>query len=255
MESPPAASWRGVYLANLVSLAIVLGFGVRPLAAAIEVRGRVAALLHVPPWPVYAGALLLAAVALALEAVARVRGLPPERRVFRLLPVVSVVFLAVHVFVVPNCFWPVPMDELVVGQFAETNPEVLAAKDGRFETEPAAVFAALETYPAPFVGRDGDPLRKWHVVVRTACAGPVTEVPAGLEAGSLIYCVSPERTQAWLTPISVAGSLAGPPAIPVVRGKPGVIALRLDPAARPALAPEPDEPDPGHAPQPGAPIP
>lgn len=208
------ATWGTVLWSNLAALAIVLWFCLRNLALALEARGKIAALLAVPPLWLYGPALALAAAALVAAAVARLRGLPADRPHFRLLPILAVILLAVEVFAVPRYQLPLSSDELVAAQAAMLDPAAFAEPDGLFTVDGARVSGGLGALEAPFVGRDGAPLGKWRPAVRADCAGAVTELPAAVDVGAVVYCVSADRTRAWLSFVGLEG----------VGGKPRVVA-------------------------------
>ncbi|MBI5548893.1 MAG: hypothetical protein HY901_33850 [Deltaproteobacteria bacterium] len=252
--SSPEASYRGVLAANLVSLAIVGWYGVRYLDVALEVRGKVASVFSVPPWYLYSGGLALAAIGALVGAAARIRRVPPQRQVYRLLPVLAVAFLGLHVFVVPPCLLPVHADQIVAAQLEMVESESLLAKDGRFTSQPEQVASALSSYSPPFVGRDGQPLGRWHVMVHSACTGPLSEAPAGTDPGTILYCISTDRSKVWLHALGTGDSLAGGPAFVRAEGRPAVLALSLPSASLPeAASPEAATTSPGEAPDASAP--
>jgi hypothetical protein len=234
-------SYRGVLWANLVSLVILLWIGVRFLAVAIEARGRTAALLAVPPWYLYAPALLIGAAFLVVGLIARLKRLPPQRRVYRLLPVLSVVLLGVHVFVVPPCLLPFAADEIVVAELASVEGESLADQEGYFLADPGPLAAATERFSPPFVDANGEPLAHWRVVTSAGCQGPLATAPVGTEAGALLWCVSADRAHAWLTAVGLGAATTGAPAVVKSNGEPAVFAFE-----RSAPIPtSPDSPDAG----------
>jgi len=154
--------------------------------------------------------------------------------------VLAVVVLAVEIFAVPRCRLPLPADEIVYAQASLLEPEAFVEEDGLYTTSADKVQAGLGPYEAPFLGRDGEAMGRWRAVVRTACAGPVAEVPAAMEPGALLYCVSADRTKAWLSFVGLKG-LAGEPRI--VREEEGGATLAWE--SPPKREPEAGEPVPG----------
>lgn len=240
--STPTVSYRGVLAANLIAIALIAGVGTRYLTIALQARGRVAALFAVPPWALYAAALLTGAAALGTAIVARLRRQPPERRVYRVLPLVAVVFLGVHLFVVPPCLLPLKPEVLIDAQLRDLEPELLADEEGKLTTHPARVAAALGPARPPFVGPDGEPLRRWTVVTQTGCLGPVRTLPSGLDAGTLLYCVAPDRAKAWISPVGTGGTIVGGPALVRVKGDVLTVALELSAPGSAKRGPEPAAP-------------
>ncbi|MGC4116610.1 MAG: hypothetical protein QM765_18970 [Myxococcales bacterium] len=242
-----AATYKTALWSNLVSLAIVLWFCLRELDLAFEARGRVAALLALPPWWLYAGTLLLSAAALVAAVVSRVRRLPPDRPPYRLLPVIAVLLLAVQVFAVPQSRLPLPADEVVLAQASLLEAESFVEEDGLFTTAPERIQAGLGPFEAPFLGRDGEPLGHWRPVVRTNCAGPALEVPAAMEAGTLLYCVSSDRTNAWLSFVGLEGLAGSPRVVQLDEG--GATVSWEQPKKKAPPEPETPEPSPSEPPK------
>ncbi|HEY3449148.1 MAG TPA: hypothetical protein VGK67_22515 [Myxococcales bacterium] len=232
------ATYGTALWSNLVSLAILLWFCVRNLSLALEARGHVAALQSMPLWWLYGATLLLAAAALVAALVAALRRLPPDRPPYRVLPVLAVLLLGVEVFAVPQSRLPLPADEVVFAQASLLEPEAFAEEDGLFTTSADKVLSGMGPFDAPFLGRDGESMGRWRPVVRTGCTGPVTEIPAAMDAGALLYCVSADRTRAWLSFVGLEG-LAGNPRVVQAEEGGATLYWARPPKTSPAGPPEP----------------
>lgn len=248
IPSPTPVTYKSVLAANAVSLAVLLWFSLRHLAAASEARGRVAGLEALPPLWFYGPELALAIVAAALVLGAWLRKRPPEHKLFRVTPVAAVVALALQAFVMPSYFLPFPADALALTQLADAEPSPYLEDDGLFTVDPARVAAAFGEVDTPFLDRDGKKQGRWRAIVQKGCAGAVTELPSGVEAGTVLYCVSADRTRAWLSAVVLQG-LAGPPRLLMAGPQPAIMELERPPGS-PRLAPA-TAPDPGGA---GGPI-
>ncbi len=239
--SPAApASFRGVLATSLVSLLVLLWYGVRYLSLALEARGRTAALIALPPWWFYVLVLLATLVATAVAVAAKLRRLPADSRSYRLLPVAAVLVLAIQTFLVPPCQLPLPVEDVLAVQLSTLDAEALTI-DGRLPADPAKLDEMLdpEPYRPPFIGPDGNKLPKWRIIVRTGCTGPDLEVPAGVETGSLFYCLSADQKVAWVSVVGLGGSLTGAPAIATAGGQPLVAVLQVPDPEVANLPPEP----------------
>lgn len=77
---------------------------------------------------------------------------------------------------------------------------------------------ARENAGAAPLFKDGTRVEQWHVEVREGCGGPA-ESAGGAPAGTLVYCVAPNRRRAWITAVAVPlGKRFGAPEIISVEG-------------------------------------
>jgi hypothetical protein len=220
-------SWRGALWTNLLSFALVAWIAVRHLLIWRAARGaRTLALLAVPPWPAYACCLALALGLGGLVVAARLRRIAPEARVYRLLPAAAVLVVSGQVFVAPRYTLPFPADRIITSQLQLLAESLGPGEDGLLPAEPRGVLDAMPLAP-PFLV-DGQRMAAWRVLARSGCEAPILELPAGIEPGTLLYCTSPDRHQAWLTAVGLGNELAGKPALVRWQGAPAIARVDLD---------------------------
>ncbi len=223
-HSSAPAGLRGALWANGLALALLLWIGIRYLLIGLEVRSAsVVALTAIPPWPLYAGFVALAAALAGLVGLAVARRATPESKVFRLLPVASAICLSTHWFVLPTAVPPIALDQLAIQELADVPSLVTPDSYGLLPVDAEPIAAALRTLPCPYL-RNGQPMTPWALSVVRDCTGPIVELPPGIQAGTLLYCVAADRRKAWMSGVGTASSLIGRGLLQY-QGRPAMVAL------------------------------
>lgn len=257
MQEPrrPAFPW-GLAAGNLFALALGLAVAAENLWKWREgSRAEVSGLVALPSGAGY-GALTLAvagAAGAALFALARRR--PPGHRAYRLLPIAAAIAVFAHAFVLPQVEPAFPSNQIALTQMAMARDFLSAGQS--LPAEPGPVEEAFQDMRPPYLVR-GAPLARWTVLSRRDCAGPWLELPAGVRAGTILYCLSAKGDEAWMTAVGLGEGQFGEPSVVKMRGQPQV--ARLEPSAgngpaTPGAMPMQDDLPPGgsaRAPEPGA---
>ena len=175
------------------------------------------------------------------------RSRPPSWPSLRLLTIAIGSLLFLDFVVLNSRRSPLSSDEqslLAARFFAESaNNEAGAEAVPR---DPALLTSFLKGMGSvPFFVK-GERVAAWKLEVRERCAGPASE-PGQAAPGTLVYCVSNDRKQAWVTVVGTPqGQLFGPRAIVSTQdGWVGEVHVASPPEAEPA---------PGEAPAEGAPV-
>ncbi|MFN7131270.1 MAG: hypothetical protein ACK4N5_04260 [Myxococcales bacterium] len=211
--------------------ALLIGgwIAVRYLLLAAEVRNaQYVALSALPPLWVYALFCMFLAGTAAFVLRGWLRGDEPSARTWRLLPMASVLVIAVHVFVLPP-YQFLPAEQVVVENLSEL---VQRGVEGPIPEDPAELQQLLEL-PPPYL-KNGVQMEKWSVSVHKDCTGAIEQAPTGVEPGTLLFCLSPRRDTAWITAVGVAGEFTGPAAVLRVGGEPVIAELRQNAEGVPA---------------------
>ena len=186
-------------------------------------------------WP----ACVLAATGVGLGVLVwgLVRGRGGDFKGYRLLPILLVCALFVDLVLAEGQL-PLRSGDLSVLALEQVQEKAQALSDGRtVPADPAVLRSLLEGLePPPYLVR-GTRAAGWSLQVREGCDGPVLEAP-GLEVGTFLYCVGPERRSAWVTLVALPwGERFGEPSIFSMSGRP--YALVVEPPPPPEAEPEP----------------
>lgn len=175
------------------------------------------------------------------------RGRPPAWRPLRLLSVAVIALLFLDFVVLNSRRSPLSSQarsQMVVQLYADA-----VARESGMEAvprDPALLHAPLAGLgPVPFFAR-GEPVSAWKVELRERCAGPAAD-PGQAAPGTLIYCVSVDRKQAWVTLVGTAqGQVFGPRAVVSTgEGWVGEVNVTVPEAPEPAGPPVWESPTPG----------
>lgn len=244
MSGPTPKPWSW-WVADGVSLALLTWLYVGDLGDALAAKTAAVAAMRALPSPAFPSLALVVTFAAAVPAVvgvARRRG--AEFKGYRLLPIAALVLLFIDFFAIFGQRPPLGTVEQVSLALHRLAQEAMA------QASPVAVPEArvldgltASLGPPPYLVK-GEPLTAWRLETRTGCQGAATERGEAV-AGTIVYCVSADRSVAWLTAVGLpAGRVTGEPQV-VARG--GV------PVAAVVTSRPPDEPE--EAPEDGAPVP
>jgi hypothetical protein len=223
------------------------------LRDALRARGAEVSAFMSPPrlvWP----AVVLAATAVVLGIVlwGLARGRVEGFKGYRLPPILLVSALFFDL-VLAESQLPLHSEELAflaLRQFQE-RAEALSQGD-TVPARPEELQPLLADLGQPPYLVRGVRVPSWSLQVREDCQGPVQEAP-GLAVGTLIYCVAPGHTSAWVTLVGLpAGERFGVPSVLSVEGQPHVAVVRPPPPEEPEPLEAEETPFPG---LPGAPAP
>ncbi|MBK7862750.1 MAG: hypothetical protein IPJ65_29900 [Archangiaceae bacterium] len=192
------------------------------LLDAARARGsEVAAMSQLPSVPFAALLVGLSLVGGGLTGFGVLRRRDRTWRGYRVMPIVLVVGLFVDLFLVSANKTPFSSASRVAAAI-----EVFEQKANALAT-PGAVISDSESLGAllaelgevPYLAH-GEPLGAWQLKILDGCTGPRLERgEAG--AGTLLYCVSADRSQAWVTAVGLPlGERFGAPQVVTSGGEP-----------------------------------
>ncbi len=212
------------------------------LSDAARASSSEVAALSAMPSVAYAGAMVvLAAVGGGLTGVGVFTKRDRAWKGYRVMPIVTLVGLFVDVLIVSVDKTPFPSSQraAVAIQLVEQRAGELASPES-VPTDGAKLQEIVdELGPAPWLVK-AQPVPKWTLQVEQGCAGPrLDRGSAG--AGTLIYCVSADRSQAWITAVGLPREERfGAPQLVSSDGQPlvGVVQKRV---ADEAPVPPPEE--------------
>lgn len=174
------------------------------LSDAARASSSEVAALSAMPSVAYAGAMVvLAAIGGGLTVVGVLKKRDRAWKGYRIMPIVTLVGLFVDVLIVSADKTPFPSAQraAVAIQLVEQRAGELASPDS-VPTDSAKLQAIVdELGPPPWLVK-AQPLPKWTLQVEQGCAGPKLD-RGSAGAGTLIYCVSPDRSQAWITAVGL----------------------------------------------------
>ncbi len=238
----------GLAAGNLLSLALGLAVAAGNFWKSRQgARAEVSALLALPSAPAYGALTLGVAAAAAASLMALVRRRPAGHRAYRLLPIAAALVIFAHGFVLPPFEPPLPSNEIALAQLA-MGRDALSAEPA-LPAEPGPVEEAFHDMRPPYLVR-GAAVPRWTVLTRRDCDGPWLEPPAGVRAGTLLYCLAPAANEAWMTAVGAGPEQFGEPSVIKVGGQPQVAWLKPSPMSAPQ---PPSPPELGEAKPPAAP--
>ena len=207
---------RGTLIVNAVFFALLLWLYGGDLLDAFRIPSAEVAALTGPPNAVFAGVVLLLAVAcLAATLWGALSGKGGEFKGYRLLPIVGVVAIFVDLFLISSEKLPVSSADQLAYGLSEFRSAVQAKSSERTGvlTDEAALREELARLPSPPYMIRGVRPQAYTLQVRYDCDGPVNDAP-GAQAGTVIYCVSADRKKAWITAVALPiGEKFGSPTI------------------------------------------
>ena len=228
---PPPPNLKALLVGNILTLALSLWVGLGPLMQGWHqndspFRGTP----YSSPWPFYALSLaaILGIAAFALFRLIR-HGKNPADRAFRLTPIATVIFIAIHLLFIRAIQNPhLPPSMILSSVFATAAFNPLTSDDGLFPTEPRFYADAFAQTPPPY-WKNGEKLSRWNILVRERCTGPVDTRPGAVEPGTLLACLSEDRKIAWMSAVGLSHDLVGVPALVHARQKLLSVPLRIQP--------------------------
>lgn len=165
------------------------------------------------PTPFYAVCLGLAGLLGLFVLYRLIRfGLNREDKTFRLLPIAAVLILSADWFFIRAFEQPgMPADAVakITLRFLEARP--LVSEDGLFPKEPKFYADATAQFPPPY-WKNGEKLTRWNIRILEDCTTSVTQISMD-EPGTLIVCLSSDRTKAWISAVTLDRGSVGAPAL------------------------------------------
>jgi hypothetical protein len=211
---------RKILLANGGCLLLLAWLYGGDVSDALRARSaEVSAFTELPSLVRPAAVLVLGVLALGGVLWGLIRRQGDDYKGYRLLPIVLVGALFVDLVFAErrNPLSSLDLATLSLRAFQEQAQEL--ATPTSVPAEPAVLSPLLEKLGRPPYLVKGQPVSKYTLQVRQDCSGPVGEAP-GLQAGTLIYCVAPERKAAWITLVGLpAGQRFGSPAVVAANGE------------------------------------
>jgi hypothetical protein len=226
--SPARLSWL------IFAAAVLAGLGLLGDVARLSVQGRHAPVSHLIALPLLAfwipaGLLFVAAAVVGmLGMLGRV-----EPRLSR-LPLLALAFIGfVDLFILPDVRPMLPAYDVAVplSALAEELPQYTTA--GKLPTTVEELSPVAELLGSPSLLVDGVRPERWALVVRQGCSGPIESAP-GTQAGTLLYCVSPDATRAWISAVALNDTLFGQADVARSRGSVLSVEARAPVAANPS---------------------
>lgn len=221
------------------------------LLDALRARSAEVSAFLAPPsrgWPALVLVATLGALGVGLRGALTGQG--EGYKGYRLLPILLVCALFFDLVLAEGKV-PLPPEDVAMLGLRQVRDKAQALANGRsVPSDPAQLRPLVEGMGQPPYLVRGERARAWTLQVRSGCQGPVQEAP-GLEVGTFIYCVSPDRSQAWVTLVALPwGKRFGVPTIFSAEGEPYVMLVQPPPEPPPAVSPpspgeeEPAAPDP-----------
>lgn len=230
---------RKTLLGNALSLMAIAWIYGGDLSDAVRARtADVSAFMTVPSLERPAVVLAVAAVAALAFVVGLLQRKEEGFKGYRLLPIVLVGALFVDL-VLSESRTPLTSTDIAsmaLQRFHQSAQERTSALE--VPDDPRLLQSLLEELGRPPYLVRGESLPAYTLQVRKDCEGPVRDAP-GVRAGTILYCVAPERQGAWVTMVGLpADERFGPPAVVSVAGEARFLLVRPIPT---------DEAEPGTA--------
>ncbi|RKH42905.1 hypothetical protein [Corallococcus sicarius] len=218
---------RRTLVTNLLCLGALGWLYGGDLANALRIRAAEVSSFASPPSAPRAGVVLgLTVVALVVFAMGLLRKQPEGFKGYRLLPILLVGALFVDLVVAEGT---APLDAperaTVALQHFQEGAQRLATLEA-VPSEARVLQPLVDTLgPAPYQVH-GVPVGGYALQVRTGCEGPLRET-SGARPGTLLYCVSRDSRQAWVTLVGLPAEVRlGAPALFSLRGEPRIAVIR-----------------------------
>lgn len=226
-------------IANTVLLALVLFLYVADVWDWMRARTAEVSAMPQLPRAGYAGLVLGATLACLLVTLyGMFTDKPKEFRGYRLLPIVAIIGLFVDLFVLSVDTLPVPsphqaaiiLDAFAREASARSGPDQVVDDNG-------ALSDIMKDFNAPPYLVRGKPAEGWTLQIRHNCEGPVLDAP-GAQVGTLLYCVSKDRKQAWVSLVALPfEERFGSPRVMTQKGVPLAVVVEPIPEAEKAALP------------------
>lgn len=206
---------RGTIIVHVV-FGLLLGwlYGGDLLDAVRIPAAEVSAVTERPSVPFASIVLIASAASLGIAIWGVRKGRGSDFKGFRLLPIVGVVALFVDLFLISPGKLPLStsdqlrfvLEEFRVSIERKSSPQGVVTDEGLLRGE-------LARFGKPPLLVRGEPLTTYAVQVRHGCDGPVADAP-GVQAGTVIYCIAPDRKRAWITAVALpVGEKFGAPTV------------------------------------------
>jgi len=209
------------------------------LSDAIRARdAEVSAFSALPPLIPPAVVLVLGTFALGVVVWGMLRRRGDDFKGYRLLPILLVggLFMDLVFAERRSPLSPTDVASMSLQQFHGMAQEL--ATPEAVPAEPAVLHRLLEGLGRPPYLVRGQPATEYTLQVRQDCEGPVRSA-AGLQPGTFIYCVAPERKGAWITLVGLpAEQRFGLPDVLSVNGETRFLVVQ--PSVAEAVGPEGD---------------
>jgi hypothetical protein len=179
------------------------------------------------------------ALSAGLLAYGLAKGRAATWRGYRLGPIFGVVILFFDFAVLSSMRSPMRADERALWAVTALADGASQHASHRAVPDDRTLLASFleDLGPVPFFVR-GHRVPAWTLDMRSGCTGPATDA-AGDGAGTLIYCLAPDRKRAWVTLVGLPlGETYGSPAV-VSADEPWsqVVAVSEEPVGPPAPSP------------------
>jgi len=235
-------------VANVACLVVLLWLYGGDLVDGLRARNAEVSAFMTPPrviWPAVVLVALVGVLGVVLWGLVRVREQPEKFKGYRLLPILLVCALFIDLALLESQVPLSPEDVAImaVGQFEQRAQALVQGVT--VPSDPAVLRSVLEEMGQPPYLVRGTRAPAWSLQVRENCEGPIAQAP-GLEVGTFIYCVAPDRKVAWVSLVGLpAGERFGRPAVLSRDGEPyvGIVEPGLSDEPEPFQRPsEPSEP-------------
>ncbi|HEX8438704.1 hypothetical protein [Archangium sp.] len=214
-------------LANVACLLALLWLYGGDLLDAVRARSAEVSAFLEPPTMVWPAVVLVVTLGvLGVVAWGVGRGRPEDFKGYRLLPIVLVCALFFDMVLLESRVPLRPEDVAFMSVSRFQQQAQALANERAVPSDPAVLRPLVEEMGQPPYLVRGTRALAWSLQVRRDCQGPVTEAP-GLEVGTILYCVAPQRDAAWVTLVGLpAGERFGHPAVLSVDGEPHVAVVQ-----------------------------
>jgi hypothetical protein len=210
-------------VANAACLLVLLWLYGGDLLDGVRAQSADVSAFLTPPrvtWPVVVLVITLGVLGVVLWGLLRER--PEGFKGYRLLPIVLVCALFVDLVLMESQV-PLGAEDVALMSLSQFEQRAQSLVNGpTVPSNPAVLRPVLEQMGQPPYLVRGARAEAWSLQVRENCDGPVREAP-GLEVGTFIYCVTPDRKLAWVTLVGLpVGERFGRPAVITEDGEPHV---------------------------------
>lgn len=191
----------------------------------IRLQAAPVAVMNEPP--VLLLGIIGTVIALSLFAMLFTSKLPP--RFAKWVPLLAVLLPLIDFIAIASRSSFVLPEETLVGA-AHSVAQAAAESSGTQVVlrDPSVLEAAVAPFTDVPLFVKGERVPKWKVQLRDGCAGPATDA-RDASPGTIVYCVSADRRQAWVNVVATAGgSTFGEVAMSGLEA-PWVAAVQIDP--------------------------
>jgi len=208
---------------NVACLLVLLWLYGGDLLDGLRARSAEVSAFLTPPrveWPAVVLVVTVGVLAVVLWGLWHER--PEGFKGYRLLPIVLVCALFVDLVLMESQV-PLGAEDVALMSLSQFEQRAQSLVNGpTVPSDPAILGPVLEKMGQPPYLVRGTRAEAWSLQVRANCDGPVREAP-GLEVGTFIYCVAPDRKLAWVSLVGLpVGERFGRPAVVTEDGEPHV---------------------------------